>query len=286
MAAHRGPGAAARRRALRHRPAQRADHRGRPQPASAGRGALGAAGQRGLRRRRGLRRGAGGGARADRGGAGGAGRGRAAARPRRTSRSWPPPSGSGSRRTSRCAPAAWCWSGPGRCAAPPAASWSGSRCATCSWAAGSRRSTNSSTRRCRRWSGPGPRARAAVRRCGRRPSLGGHHAHPGVPRERREAALRTWLGTRLGRHLRHPAIAHDAVLFELGLDSVAALGLCGDIEARFGLPVAATVAFDHPTIGDLAAYLADRLEAAGPDPGTRYRAAVDHEPAYDERNRP
>ncbi|GAA2055068.1 fatty acyl-AMP ligase [Catenulispora yoronensis] len=109
---------------------------------------------------------------------------------------------------------------------------------------------------------------------------------PGVPRERREAALRTWLGTRLGRHLRHPAIAHDAVLFELGLDSVAALGLCGDIEARFGLPVAATVAFDHPTIGDLAAYLADRLEAAGPDPGTRYRAAVDHEPAYDERNRP
>ncbi|NUP46078.1 MAG: AMP-binding protein [Catenulispora sp.] len=107
-----------------------------------------------------------------------------------------------------------------------------------------------------------------------------------VPRERREAALRTWLGTRLARHLRHPGIAHDAVLFELGLDSVAALGLCGDIEARFGLPVAATVAFDHPTIGDLAAYLADRLEAAGPAPDARYRAAADDDPAYHERTRP
>ncbi|GAA1997821.1 fatty acyl-AMP ligase [Catenulispora subtropica] len=107
---------------------------------------------------------------------------------------------------------------------------------------------------------------------------------PAVPRERREAALRSWLGTRLGRHLRHPGIAHDAVLFELGLDSVAALGLCGDIEARFGLPVAATVAFDHPTIGDLAAYLADRLEAAGPGAGARYGA--DDDPLFDERNRP
>ena len=37
-------------------------------------------------------------------------------------------------------------------------------------------------------------------------------------------------------------------LAEYGLDSVAALSLCGDIEEEFGLIVEPTVAWDHPTV--------------------------------------
>jgi len=107
----------------------------------------------------------------------------------------------------------------------------------------------------------------------------------------RETALRGWLGNQLGRHLRHAAIAHDTTLFEVGLDSVAALGLIGDIEARFDLRLPPTVAFDHPTIADLAAHLGERLEAAhgerpehGPEAGCE-RPDPGENPSFFERSR-
>ena len=44
----------------------------------------------------------------------------------------------------------------------------------------------------------------------------------------------------------------DTPLAELGLDSVYALTLCGDIEDEFQLEVDPTIVWDHPTIRELA----------------------------------
>ena len=54
----------------------------------------------------------------------------------------------------------------------------------------------------------------------------------------------------------------DTPLAELGLDSVYALTLCGDIEDEFGLDVDPTIVWDHPTIRDLAHGISERLLAA------------------------
>ena len=44
----------------------------------------------------------------------------------------------------------------------------------------------------------------------------------------------------------------DTPLAELGLDSVYALTLCGDIEDEYGLDVDPTIVWDYPTIRELA----------------------------------
>lgn len=54
----------------------------------------------------------------------------------------------------------------------------------------------------------------------------------------------------------------DTPLAELGLDSVYALTLCGDIEDEFGLEVDPTIVWDHPTIRDLSHGISERLVAA------------------------
>ena len=54
----------------------------------------------------------------------------------------------------------------------------------------------------------------------------------------------------------------ETPLAELGLDSVYALTLCGDIEDRFDLEVDPTIVWDHPTIRSLAHGISDRLAAA------------------------
>jgi acyl carrier protein len=56
----------------------------------------------------------------------------------------------------------------------------------------------------------------------------------------------------------------EVPLADLGLDSVYALTMCGDIEDRFGLETDPTVAWDHPTISALSGHLASRL-ASGDD---------------------
>ncbi|GAB3175725.1 acyl carrier protein [Myceligenerans halotolerans] len=48
-------------------------------------------------------------------------------------------------------------------------------------------------------------------------------------------------------------------LAELGLDSVYALALCGEIEDAYGIEVDATIAWDHPTIQALAVALAEKM---------------------------
>lgn len=50
----------------------------------------------------------------------------------------------------------------------------------------------------------------------------------------------------------HPSMP----LAEYGLDSVSAVGLCGDIERRFQIVVDPTMVFDYPTIDRIAGFIA------------------------------
>lgn len=73
--------------------------------------------------------------------------------------------------------------------------------------------------------------------------------------------IRAWLADRVGEYLERPAaeIDPDTELVELGLDSVYALTLAGDMEDRFGLVLDTTLVWDYPTINALAGYLAAEL---------------------------
>ncbi|MEV7287852.1 acyl carrier protein [Streptomyces sp. NPDC093252] len=74
-------------------------------------------------------------------------------------------------------------------------------------------------------------------------------------------AIHTWLVDRVAYYLERPATDVDpgADLAELGLDSVYALTLCGDVEDRYALVVEPTLAWDHPTIEAITAHLATEL---------------------------
>ncbi|AQU68944.1 acyl carrier protein [Streptomyces niveus] len=76
-------------------------------------------------------------------------------------------------------------------------------------------------------------------------------------------SLTTWLAERIALYLkrRPDEIASDVPLAEYGLDSVAALSLCGDIEDDFDLVVEPTVAWDYPTVDALAVHLMEEIAA-------------------------
>jgi acyl carrier protein len=71
--------------------------------------------------------------------------------------------------------------------------------------------------------------------------------------------IATWLTERVAYFLERPQaeIDPDVELVELGLDSVYALTLCGDIEERYGLAVEPTLPWDYPTVHALAGQLAE-----------------------------
>ncbi|BBG01415.1 MULTISPECIES: acyl carrier protein [Pseudonocardia] len=77
--------------------------------------------------------------------------------------------------------------------------------------------------------------------------------------------LADWLVSCIADYREVPAaeIGQDVPLAELGLDSVYALTLCGDIEERWGIETEPTVAWDHPTIGALATHLHERIVTEG-----------------------
>src|SRR4051794_5308710 len=77
-------------------------------------------------------------------------------------------------------------------------------------------------------------------------------------------AIRPRLVDRVAPHPeRNPAdIDEGTQLAEMGLDSVYALTLCGDVEDRFGLVVEPTLAWDHPTIDAITAHLAAAVGGA------------------------
>ncbi|WP_035851484.1 acyl carrier protein [Kitasatospora azatica] len=78
-------------------------------------------------------------------------------------------------------------------------------------------------------------------------------------------SLSAWLVDRIATYLRRaPAEIDPSVpLAEYGLDSIAALSLCGDIEDAFDLVLEPTVAWDYPTVHALAAYLVEEFGASG-----------------------
>ncbi|MGY5103732.1 acyl carrier protein [Streptomyces sp. 900105245] len=73
--------------------------------------------------------------------------------------------------------------------------------------------------------------------------------------------LTAWLSDRIALYLKRRPEEIDPVvpLAEYGLDSVAALSLCGDIEEDFDLVLEPTVAWDYPTVQALAAHVAESL---------------------------
>lgn len=72
-----------------------------------------------------------------------------------------------------------------------------------------------------------------------------------------KAEIELWLQAAVAKALEKPvaSIAIDVPLSEMGVDSVEAVALTGDLEDWSGLEVDPTLIFDYPTIGALAAHL-------------------------------
>jgi acyl carrier protein len=83
------------------------------------------------------------------------------------------------------------------------------------------------------------------------------------PEDASEAAIRDWCVKYLARTLDLPEeqIEPDVKFARLGLDSANSVYLTVEIEEWLGLELTPELIFDHPTISDLARYLAGR--AAG-----------------------
>ena len=66
-----------------------------------------------------------------------------------------------------------------------------------------------------------------------------------------------WLTIRLASYLDVPANAVDAMvpLAEMGVDSVHAVSLVGDVELHFDIDVDPTMIFDYPTVSHIADFI-------------------------------
>ncbi|MFD9792750.1 acyl carrier protein [Streptomyces sp. NPDC059070] len=83
------------------------------------------------------------------------------------------------------------------------------------------------------------------------------------PAARAGAELEEWLLDRVAFHLHRPAREIDpgTPLADYGIDSIAAIGICGEIEERHRVFVAPTLAYDFPTVRAIAAHLTELLAA-------------------------
>ena len=66
-----------------------------------------------------------------------------------------------------------------------------------------------------------------------------------------------WLTAQLASILEVPATAIDPMvpLAEIGVDSVHAVSLVGDVEAHFDIDVDPTLIFDYPTLAHIAEFI-------------------------------
>jgi acyl carrier protein len=66
-----------------------------------------------------------------------------------------------------------------------------------------------------------------------------------------------WLIARLATYLEVSTTTIDPMvpLAEMGVDSVHAVSLVGDVEAHFDIDVDATMIFDYPTLSHIAEYI-------------------------------
>jgi acyl carrier protein len=74
-------------------------------------------------------------------------------------------------------------------------------------------------------------------------------------------AIEAWLLEQIATYLRTATAEVKATvpLAEYGMDSIFALALCGDIEEHFGLVVEPTLAWDYPTVAQIAVFLNSEL---------------------------
>lgn len=70
--------------------------------------------------------------------------------------------------------------------------------------------------------------------------------------------ISTWIRERIARELgSEPSAIDPEVTFDrLGLDSLALLGVLGDLALELDIEIETSVLFDHPTISGLATHLA------------------------------
>ncbi|MET8779604.1 acyl carrier protein [Nocardia sp. NPDC050713] len=75
------------------------------------------------------------------------------------------------------------------------------------------------------------------------------------------AVVADWITARVADHLGRSARDIDETLpmAELGLDSVSAVNICGEIEDEWDLDLDPTIVFEYPTIVDLAVYITDQV---------------------------
>ncbi|OMR21944.1 polyketide synthase [Burkholderia pseudomallei] len=81
------------------------------------------------------------------------------------------------------------------------------------------------------------------------------------PASAHSASIELWLIERIACYLQRAPheIRPDTPLDEIGLDSVYALTLCGEIEEVLHLTVEPTIAWDYPTVAEIARELDARL---------------------------
>lgn len=70
-----------------------------------------------------------------------------------------------------------------------------------------------------------------------------------------------WLSTRIASYLEVPVttIRPMVPLAEMGIDSVHAISLVGDVEAHFDIDVDPTMIFDYPTLAHIAEFISTAL---------------------------
>ncbi|MDI9952266.1 acyl carrier protein [Rhodococcus sp. NM-2] len=87
-----------------------------------------------------------------------------------------------------------------------------------------------------------------------------------TPRD--HAPVIDWLAGRVAFHTEQPVREVDPhlPLAELGIESVSAVSLCGEIEDRWDLELDPTVVFEYPTIAEMAVFVVGEAAA-------RYRTA-------------
>jgi acyl carrier protein len=79
--------------------------------------------------------------------------------------------------------------------------------------------------------------------------------------------LLAWMRAHVGERLQQPvsAIDPDAPMDVLGLDSLEAVAMTGELERRLGLRIEPTALWEHRTLRSLAKFLATAATAALPE---------------------
>ncbi|WP_280304031.1 acyl carrier protein [Nocardia neocaledoniensis] len=78
------------------------------------------------------------------------------------------------------------------------------------------------------------------------------------------STIQDWLVERVADYTDRAAhqVNPSVPLAELGMDSVSAVSLCGEIEDRWYVEIDPTLVFDYPTIVAIAGFLADEFAVA------------------------